>query len=38
MQNEELMIHVDDFEEITMEEIALREEEQGDVILCQCVF
>lgn len=38
MQNEELAVRADELEEITMEEIPLREEEEGDIILCQCVF
>jgi hypothetical protein len=38
MQNNEHAIHADELEEITMEEIPLREEEEGDIILCQCVF
>lgn len=38
MQNEEAALDFVELEEVKVDEIPLREEEQGDFILCQCIF
>lgn len=38
MQNDDDAFEYAELEEVQVEEIPLREEEQGDFILCQCIF
>ena len=38
MLNEQVVAETVELDEVSMEEISLREEEEGDIILCQTIF